>query len=57
MEVRSLAATDAASWHEPMLRAVSSSYRDVLAQREPLRAQISTLPETPHYQQSGRTRS
>lgn len=53
-EIRASAATDAAAWHEPLLRAVSSGYREALTARERLRAEIAALPETPRNQQSGR---
>ena len=41
-------------WHEPLLRAVSADYRDVLARREQLRVELATLPATPRNQQSSR---
>ena len=41
-------------WTEPLLRAVSVDYRDVLGARDRLRAEIAALPETPRNQQSGR---
>lgn len=51
---RAAAATDAASWLEPWLRAVSSDYREAVAAKGRLIAEIATLPETPHNQQSAR---
>lgn len=41
-------------WHEPLLRAVSADYRDVLARRDRLRAELATLLATPRNQQSSR---
>lgn len=41
-------------WHEPLLRLVSSDYREVVGTRDRLRAELATLPETPRNQQSGR---
>ena len=47
-------ATDAVTWQEPLLRAVSTDYREVLAARVRLEAEIATLPEAPRNQQGGR---
>ncbi|MEO6246424.1 MAG: histidine kinase, partial [Opitutaceae bacterium] len=47
------AAVDSA-WNEPLLRAVSADYRGALAMQAQLRAELETLPATPHNQQSGR---
>ncbi len=43
-----------AAWSEPLLRAVSSSYRQALAAQARLRDELAVLPETPHNQQSSR---
>jgi signal transduction histidine kinase len=42
------------AWNEPLLRAISSDYRQALIAQERLREELATLPETPHNQQSSR---
>ena len=48
------AATASAPWNEPLLRAASADYRAAVEQRDRLRTELATLPETPRNQQSGR---
>ena len=44
----------AGDWNEPLLRAVSADYREALARRDLLRAELASLPEMPRNQQSSR---
>lgn len=50
----SLHADDGTRWHEPLLRLISSNYREAIATRDRLRDELATLPDTPRNRQSGR---